>query len=307
MDKFKGMTAFVAIVEQGSLSAAAEQLNRSAATMVRTLAELEEYLGVRLLNRSTRRLSLTDEGREYLQHCRRILAEVQEVEFLLDSRKQRPAGKLSLTAPVMFGRLHIAPLLNQWLLDNPGMSAELTLLDRVTDIIEEGYDIALRIGKLSDSSLIAMPLGQVHYTLCASPQLVEKMSVAESVKGNEKIGLLEHPCELANWPVIAFAPQGQYWQLYYQGNPIVVPITPVFTSNQIDPVLNAVKAGLGVAMVVSYQAREGLESGELVSLLDDCMPEAIPVQFVYPHNRLLSPRVRLFLDWAAPRIRQILG
>ncbi|MAC48577.1 MAG: LysR family transcriptional regulator [Oceanospirillum sp.] len=307
MDKFKGMTAFVAIVEQGSLSAAAEQLNRSAATMVRTLAELEEYLGVRLLNRSTRRLSLTDEGREYLQHCRRILAEVQEVEFLLDSRKQRPTGKLSLTAPVMFGRLHIAPLLNQWLLDNPGMSAELTLLDRVTDIIEEGYDIALRIGKLSDSSLIAMPLGQVHYTLCASPQLVEKMSVAESVKGNEKIGLLEHPCELANWPVIAFAPQGQYWQLYYQGNPIVVPITPVFTSNQIDPVLNAVKAGLGVAMVVSYQAREGLESGELVSLLDDCMPEAIPVQFVYPHNRLLSPRVRLFLDWAAPRIRQILG
>lgn len=301
MDKFKSMTAFVAIVEQGSLSAAAEQLNRSAATMVRTLAELEEYLGVRLLNRSTRRLSLTDEGREYLQHCRRILAEVQEVEFLLDSRKQRPTGKLSLTAPVMFGRLHIAPLLNQWLQDNPGMSAELTLLDRVTDIIEEGYDIALRIGKLADSSLIAMPLGQVRYTLCSSPLLIERMRVSE------KVGLPEHPSELTNWPAIVFAPQGQHWQLHDQGRLISVPITPVLTSNQIDPVLKAAKAGLGVAMVVSYQAREGLESGELVSLLDDCMLEAIPVQFVYPHNRLLSPRVRLFLDWAAPRIRQILG
>ncbi len=301
MDKFKSMTAFVAIVEQGSLSAAAEQLNRSAATMVRTLAELEEYLGVRLLNRSTRRLSLTDEGREYLQHCRRILAEVQEVEFLLDSRKQRPTGKLSLTAPVMFGRLHIAPLLNQWLQENSGMHAELTLLDRVTDVIEEGYDIALRIGKLADSSLIAMPLGQVHYTLCASPELIARM------QADKQLGLPQHPNELIHWPTVAFAAQGPQWQLYDQGHPVSVPIKPVLTCNQISPVVNAAKEGLGIAMVMSYQAREGLESGELVSLLEHCVPEANPVQFVYPHNRLLSPRVRLFLDRAAPRIRQILG
>ena len=295
MDKFRSMMAFVTIVDQGSLSAAAEHLNRSSATMVRTLAELEAYLGVRLLNRSTRRLSLTDEGREYLQHCRRILADVQQAEFLLDSRKQCPGGKLSLTAPVMFGRLHIAPLLNQWLQQNSGMSAELTLLDRVTDIIEEGYDLALRIGTLADSSLIAMPLGQVRYTLCASPALIKER------------GLPTHPDTLKTWPAITFAPQAGQWAFCDDGKVFTVSVNSVLTANQIDPVLNAARAGLGVAMIVSYQAREAIDQGELVPLLENYMPAAIPVQFVYPHNRLLSPRVRLFLDWAAPRIKTILS
>src|SRR5690554_245379 len=138
MDKLKAMNTFVAIVDKGSLSAAADELNRSPAAIVRTLAALEEHLGVRLLNRNTRRIGLTDEGRDYLQHCRHILSAIQAVEDQLDSRRAEPAGKLSITAPVMFGRLHVVPLLNQWLKQNPSMSAELTLLDRVVDVIEEG-------------------------------------------------------------------------------------------------------------------------------------------------------------------------
>ena len=131
MDKLKAMSTFVAIVDQGSLSAAGDKLDRSPAAIVRTLAGLERHLGVRLLNRSTRRLALTDEGRDYLQHCRQILADIHGAEARLDSRRTEPAGTLSITAPVMFGHLHLTPLLNQWLKQHPQMRADLTLLDRV--------------------------------------------------------------------------------------------------------------------------------------------------------------------------------
>src|SRR5690554_687339 len=131
MDKLKAMSIFVAIVDQGSLSAAADKLNRSPAAIVRSLASLEQHLGVRLLNRSTRRMALTDEGREYLHDCRRILADIQAAELKLEQSRTEPTGKLSITAPVMFGRLHLAPLLNQWLQQNPAMRAELTLSDQM--------------------------------------------------------------------------------------------------------------------------------------------------------------------------------
>lgn len=175
------------------------------------------------------------------------------------------------------------------------MSADLILLDRVTDIIEEGYDLALRIGNLADSSLVAAPLGKVRYTLCASPSLIEKM------------GVPTHPEELTRWPVITFAPQGRQWSFENKGKTLTVNINPILTSNQIDPVLNAARAGLGAAMIISYQAGSAIRNAELVPLLENYMPAAVPVQFVYPHKRLLSPRVRFFLDWASPRIREILS
>lgn len=309
MDKLKGMATFVRIVDCGSLSAAAEQLGRSPSAVVRTLAELEKHLGVRLLNRSTRQHSLTDEGRDYLLRCRRILADIEEAEFVLDSRKLDLRGKLSITAPVMFGGLHISPLLNQWLQEHPGMTAELTLLDRVVDVIEEGFDLALRIGQLSDSSLIAMPLGHVSMVTCASPELVQTL------------GTPEHPRDLADWPVLTFSAQSSVWRYCRtEGDPekgsqgksqesdlIEQKISPVLTSNQVGPVLEAAIQGLGVARIMSYQAKNALDSGALVPLLPQWQSVQIPVQFVYPHTRLISPRVRQFLDWAAPRIRTLLA
>lgn len=294
MDKLRGMTTFVYIVDCGSLSAAADRLGRSPSAVVRTLAELEKHLDVRLLNRSTRQLSLTDEGREYLVRCRRILADIEEAEFVLDSRRQELRGKLSVTAPVLFGGLHISPLLTRWLQEHPGMTADLTLLDRVVDVIEEGFDLALRIGHLSDSSLIAMPLGCVRMITCASPALIERR------------GLPQHPAELADWPALTFTAQEPVWQYRQEGQTVNQPVKPVLTSNQVGPVLTAAINGLGVARVMSYQAREALVSGELVALLGDWTPTVIPVQFVYPHSRLISPRVRQFLDWAAPQIRIML-
>ena len=309
MDKLKGMATFVRSVDCGSLSAAAEQLGRSPSAVVRTLAELEKHLGVRLLNRSTRQHSLTDEGRDYLLRCRRILADIEEAEFVLDSRKLDLRGKLSITAPVMFGGLHISPLLNQWLQEHPGMTAELTLLDRVVDVIEEGFDLALRIGQLSDSSLIAMPLGHVSMVTCASPELVQTL------------GTPEHPRDLADWPVLTFSAQSSVWRYCRtEGDPekggqgksqesdlIEQKISPVLTSNQVGPVLEAAIQGLGVARIMSYQAKNALDSGALVPLLPQWQSVQIPVQFVYPHTRLISPRVRQFLDWTAPRIRTLLA
>ena len=295
MDKLKGMTTFVRIVDSGSLTGAAEQLDRSPSAVVRTLAELEKHLGVRLLNRSTRQLSLTDEGRDYLIRCRRILADIEEAEFVLDSRKLDLRGKLSITAPVMFGGLHIAPILNRWLKEYPGMTAELTLLDRVVDVIEEGFDLALRIGRLSDSSLVAMPLGHVSMVTCASPDLIQRY------------GLPEHPNDLIKWPALTFAPQTSVWRYSNHAEHVELTIHPVLTSNQVGPVLQAAINSLGVTRVVSYQAHDALKSGELVPLLTDRHSTQIPVQFVYPHSRLISPRVRQFLDWAAPHIRMLLA
>lgn len=285
MDKLKAMNAFVTIVDKGSLSAAADELNRSPAAIVRTLANLEQHLGVRLLNRSTRRIALTDEGHEYQQHCRHILSEIQAVEFQFDSRRAEPAGRLSITAPVMFGRLHIAPLLNQWLKQNPSMSAELTLLDRVVDVIEEGFDLALRIGHLADSSLVARPIGSTPHVLCASPALIAQ-------GGGEP----NHPEQLADWPTVGFSPSGEVWQFQVNGKLWEQRVHPVVSANQIDTGLAAARDGLGICRVLGYQAQQDIERGTLVPILTEYSAPAVPVQFVFPHSRLLSPRVRQFLD-----------
>lgn len=284
MDKLKAMTTFVAIVDEGSLSAAADKLDRSPPAIVRTLASLEQHLGVRLLNRSTRRIALTDEGREYLQHCRRILADIEVIERQLDSRRADPAGKLSITAPVMFGRLHIAPLLNEWLKQNPAMSAELTLLDRVVDVIEEGFDLALRIGHMADTSLVARSIGSTPYVLCASPALIEQR------------GAPDHPSQLDDWPTICFAPSGELWQFEVEGELWEQRIKPVVSANQIDTGLAAALDGLGICRVLRYQAQKDFDEGALVPILTKYSAPPLPVQFVFPHSRLLSPRVRQFLD-----------
>lgn len=284
MDKLKAMSTFVAIVDNGSLSAAATELNRSPPAVVRMLATLEQHLGVRLLNRTTRRIALTDEGSEYLQHCRHILSEIQAAEFQLDSRRTDPAGKLSITAPVMFGRLHIAPVLNQWLKQNPAMSAELILIDRIVDVIEEGFDLALRIGHLADSSLVARQIGSTSYVLCASPEFIKQR------------GQPSHPKQLLNWPTVGFAPSGDVWPFQVEGRLWEQRINPVVSANQIDTELAAARDGLGICRVLSYQAQQDFECGRLVPVLTKYNAPALPVQFVFPHSRLLSPRVRQFLD-----------
>lgn len=294
MDKFKAMTTFVRIVEAGSLTGAAERLGSSLTAVVRSLAALEQQLGMRLLNRTTRRIALTDEGREYVERCRRLLSELEETENALTDRRLTPSGRLAITAPVMFGRLHVAPVVTDFLAAYPEMRAELRLLDRVIDLLEEGVDLAIRIAPLPDSSLVAIPLGATGRVVCASPDYLTRH------------GRPQHPRDLADHRVIRFTAlnDGNDWNFTHGGEMQRVAVADVFAANQVDVALDACRKGLGCGRFLGYQVRELEAAGQLVRVLPDWEPPEIEVSLVYPHNRLLSPRIRAFIDWAVPRLRE---
>lgn len=300
MDKLRGMEVFVRIVEAGSLTAAAGVLNVSLTSVVRSLAMLEGALGTRLLNRTTRRIAVTDEGREYFERCRRVLAEVEEAENALSARQAKPAGKLAITAPVMFGRLHVGPVVADFLVAYPAVHAELMLFDRVVDLLDEGMDVAVRIGHLRDSSLIAVPLGTTKRVVCASPDYLRRAGTPD-----RPAGLAQHRC----LQFLGVVPRAE-WEFSdggSDGKTIRVPIKGVLTTNQIDIAFDACIKGLGCGVFLDYQVRDALAAGSLQRVLQDFEPAPIPVQIVYPHSRLLSSRVRSFVDWTVPRLRQRLA
>lgn len=300
MDKLRAMEIFVRIAEAGSLTAAAGVLDISLTSVVRSLATLEGALGTRLLNRTTRRIALTDEGLEYFERCRRVLAEVEEAESALSARQAKPVGKLAITAPVMFGRLHVGPVVADFLIAYPAVHAELMLFDRVVDLLEEGMDAAIRIGHLRDSSLVAVPLGTTRRVICASPDYLLRA------------GTPDRPADLARHRCLRFlgVASGSEWEFSDGGAERIttrVPIKGILTTNQIDIALDACVKGLGCGAFLDYQVRGALAAGSLQRVLQDFEPAPIPVHVVYPHSRLLSSRVRSFVDWAVPRLRQRLA
>ncbi len=294
MDKFRRMQTFVRIVEQGSLTAAARTLEVSQPSVVRLLAALEAELGVRLINRTTRRMALTDEGREYYERCRGILGAVEEAEARLRSRRAQPRGRLRLTAPVLFGRQHLAPVVNEFLARHTAMQVELLLLDRVVDLLEEGVDAALRIARLQDSTLVAVPLGQVRRVFVGSPALLKRL------------GRPQRPEDLKDAPCVSFTGMGpaDEWTFERSGRALRVKVASVLVSNQVDAALAACEAGLGWGRFLSYQVEDALRAGRLKAVLPDESAGTIPMQIVYPHARLLSANLRAFLDFAAPRLRK---
>lgn len=294
MDKLRAMTTFVRIVETGSLTAAAERLGTSATSVVRSLSALEQALGVRLLNRTTRRMALTEEGRDYFERCRRLLAEVEEAEASLLARQVNPSGRLVITAPVMFGRLHVAPVVTDFLAAFPDVRVELLLVDRVVNLIDEGIDLAVRIGALPDSSLVAVALGTTRRVLCASPDYIARH------------GLPTHPDELAGHRGIRIigASSGLDWVFGSDEPAARVPVHDILATNHIDCAIDACLKGVGCAGFFAYQVRDPLADGRLVRLLPAFEPPPVPVSFAYPHSRLLSSRVRAFIDRAAPVLRE---
>lgn len=297
MDKLRAMTTFVRIVEAGSLSAAAERLGSSATSVVRSLSALEKALGVRLLNRTTRRMALTDEGRDYFERCRHLLGEVDEAEAALLARRLTPAGRLLITAPVMFGRLHVAPLVIDFLAAFPEVRGELLLLDRVVDLIDEGIDLAVRIGPLPDSSLVAIPLGSTRRIVCASPDYLARH------------GRPERPEQIAGHRAIritgkSFEPD---WVFVDDGQTRRLPMRDSFATNHIDCAIDACLQGVGCGTFFAYQVREQIAAGRLVRLLRPYEMAPVPVSFAYPHARLLPSRVRAFIDRAAPPLRDKLA
>lgn len=290
------MTTFVRIVETGSLTAAADRLGTSPTSVVRSLSALEKSLGVRLLNRTTRRMALTEEGRDYFERCRHLLNDVEEAEAALLARQVKPAGRLVITAPVMFGRLHVGPLVTDFLAAHPAVRVELLLLDRVVDLIDEGIDLAVRIGTLPESSLVAIPLGSTRRIVCASPAYL-------AIHGQP-----ENPAELQNHRGIKTTGSSLEadWPFQQDGRPERVAMPHVLASNHIDFAIDACLKGVGCGRFFAYQVREHLATGKLVRLLRDYETPPLPVSFAYPHARLLSSRVRAFIDQAAPRLRETL-
>lgn len=297
MDKLQAMATFVQIVDRGSLSGASEALDTSLSSVVRTLAGLEKSLGVRLLNRTTRRISLTEEGRHYVERCRRILAEVQDTEHALNAKEQAPSGLLRVTAPVAFGQLHLAPIVSRFIERHRGVQVDLVLIDRVVNLVEEGLDAAVRISHLSDSSLVAVRVGALRRVVVASPALIRAT------------GSPKHPRELAKLPCVRCTGlmPGTTWKFVENGRALSVEVGGPFACNQAAACVDACVAGLGFGMFISYHVHRQVEGKELKIVLADFEPAPLPVSIVFPHARLLPPRVRAFVDFAAAELRRALA
>jgi DNA-binding transcriptional LysR family regulator len=297
MDKLKAMETFVRIVDGGSLTAAADALQTSLPSVVRSLSALEARLDVRLLNRTTRRMALTDEGREYYERCKRVLADVDEAEAALSARRVAPKGRLRITSSVMFGRLHVAPIVTEFLVSHPGVQVELVLLDRIVDLVEEGIDAGVRIGRLPDSSLVALAVGQTRRVVCASPAYLRQAGTPQS-----PADLLSHRC--VSFTGLASAHE---WGFGKETDAQRVKISPTLASNQVDAVLDACVRGVGLAQFLCYQVQALINSRRLKRVLGAFEPAPLPIHVIYPHARLLSANVRAFVDWSVPRLQRRLG
>ena len=292
MDRLDELAVFVAILETGSLAAAGRRLRRSPPAVSRILAGLESRLSARLFERTTRRLAPTDAGRRLGDRARRLLAEYAAVVQDAGDADQPPHGVLRVTAPAVFGRRHVTPVVTSFLAAWPDMQVELLLADRNLDLIEEGLDVAVRIGQLADSGLVARRVGEVRRVLVASPHYLEEH------------GRPEEPEDLTGHVAIFTAgrPGPVAWQFRFGGRERSRRLAPRLMVNDVEATLVAARAGLGIASALSYQVAEDLAAGRLVRLLAAFEAPPMPVQLVVPSARLRPPRVRAFLDHAARQL-----
>lgn len=286
MDQLGAMRMFVEIVDRGSLSAAARRLQVSLPVVVRTLAALERRLGVRLLNRTTRRIHLTEVGAEFYQRSKRIAAEVEEAEQAVSAQRRTPTGTLVVNAPLLFGRMHVAPLIGTFLERYPEITVELTLSDRNVDIIEDGVDVAVRIGHLADSSLAATPLGFTQRVLVASPGYLRRHGTPVTL---EDLG--QHNC--LRFEVLM---PGRDWHFAQNGRDVSMPVSGSFSTNSGDAVIQTALEDRGIACVLYYQVMELVASGRLSLVLQQFAPPPVPIHAVFAHPKLVSAKVRAFVE-----------
>ncbi len=293
MDRLEAMSVFVAVADLRGFAPAARRLGRSPSAITRTVAALEEHLGARLLQRTTRSVTLTDAGARYLARARRILGELAEAEAAAQVERTVPTGRLVVAAPNVFGRLHVAPLMGRFLEKYPAVAGELTLSDRMVNLVEDGVDVAVRIGALEDSSHVARPVGLVRRVVVASPKYLARHARPRS------------PAEVARHRVIQFTalqPTPE-WRFVVAGASERVALTPRYVTNSADVAVGHAERGGGLAMVLSYQVGEALGAGRLEIVLEPFEPAPLPVQLVYPTTRLLSAKVRAFVELCAKTCR----
>ena len=293
MDRLEAMSILLSVAEAGSLSAGSRRLGMPLATVSRKVSELEAHLRTRLLNRSSRKLTLTDAGQSYVAACRRILEEVDEAERAASGEYRAPKGNLVITAPIVFGRLHVLPIVVEFLKAYPEIGIRLMLADHVINLLEDHVDLAVRIGSLPDSSLVARRIGQIRRVMCGSPAYFAEH------------GMPTRPEDLAAHDCITFenlvSPAN--WTFAEGKSEMSVPVRSRLSVNTAEAAIDAAIAGMGITRVLSYQIADAVAAGTLVVGLEAFEPAPWPVSLVYGGQGLLPLKVRAFLDFAAPRLR----
>ncbi|AMS15152.1 LysR family transcriptional regulator [Pseudomonas chlororaphis] len=294
MDRFQEMQVFISVAQEQGFAAAARRLGLSAPSVTRAVAALEQRIGTQLLTRTTRNVLLTEAGQRYLEDSRRILAELQDAESSAAGIHALPRGQLTITAPVLFGELFVTPLMVDYLERFPEVSINALLVDRVVSMVEEGMDVAVRIGELPDSGQHAMRVGEVRRVICASPAFLARH------------GRPRHPQELRQAPVIAPSSIGQSrsWLFDDNGTPLNIRPEPrlVVTANQA--AISAACLGLGLTRVLSYQVASKVAAGELEIILAEFELAPLPIHVVYQGGRKAPARVRSFVDFAVQALRE---
>ena len=287
MDRIAAMNMFVRVVESGSFSAVARELKTTQPTISKNIAELESWLGAKLLSRSTRKLHLTEVGADYYERCITILQDIEEAEQNVGHLQTQPKGTLRINTVVAFGRLHIIPLLREFFQRYPDIKIELSLNDRVVDMVADGLDLAIRMGNLSDSSLLAKKIACTPFVTVASKSYLQKH------------GRPNHPSELKNHEMIVYTGRDNYQQLEFfdQGKPLIVNVDGRLLTNNTEASREALLNGYGIATVPKWLVGDVIRNGKLECLLESYQREAIDIYAVYPSGRHLANKTRLFIDF----------
>lgn len=291
MDLFQAMKVFAKVAEAGSLSGAARTLDISNPSVTRHISDLESYLNARLFNRSTRRLSLTETGAAYLERCKQLLADLEEATLAASMSAAHPTGTLRITAPVSFAVNYLGSALSDYAQRYPQVTLDVTLSDRVVDLVEEGYDLAIRISRIQDSSLVARQIGSAHQLVCAAPSYLKKH------------GTPREPKELAHHVCLNYSylnTRGE-WQLFRNGKMHAVRVKGALQANNGDLLREAAIAGMGVIVQPSFIVGDAIREKKLVTILRDYRPQDSSIYAVYPSRQHLSAKVRTFVDYLAER------
>jgi DNA-binding transcriptional LysR family regulator len=294
MDRTDAIAVFIAVADQGSFAAAARRLGRSPASVTRAVADLESRLGVRLLTRTTRAVSTTEAGQRFLGGAKRVLADLDEIERAAAGQGTAPRGELRLTAPILFGRLHVLPIVTEFLDRFPEVQAALALVDRPVDLVEEGLDVAVRIGALGESSAVATRVGALRRIVVASPDYLARR------------GTPQRPADLTDHDVVAFSGIAgvEHWVFREAAGDVNVAIRPRLVVSTAEAAIDAARAGFGLTRVLSYQAAGDVARGSLLRVLPGYEGDEVPIHLVYPGGRHPPPKLRAFLDFTTPRLRR---
>jgi DNA-binding transcriptional LysR family regulator len=293
MDRLESMSTFLTAVDAGSLSAAARKLRAPLPTVSRKVSELETYLRTKLFQRTNRRLILTEAGRSYAAACRRVLEDLAEAERTAAGEYRDPRGELTITAPIVFGRIHVLPVAIDFLKAYPDIAIRLALADRVVSLQEENVDLAVRIGELPDSGLIATRVGSIRRMTCGSPKYL-------SQRGRPK-----RPQDLRSHDCITFdgLSSPDSWTFLDGRSTVAIDVHSRLIVNTAEAALDAAVAGVGLTRLLSYQAADALRAGKLHAVLEKFEPPVWPLSLVYPGQGLLPLKLRAFLDFAVPRLK----